>query len=663
MPTDQPQIQPSSSTAGFFQALPVLPPRYTVPTNSSSALTRQDTADDVVFARILSLYLPRNPPDHLLRSIHDFSRKAISPPILAHSVDAEVNQPVLRPLTTFGEENRIDPLWTTGGWKGLRKVAVEGGVAASGHVPTQAPWNRRIHQFGKIHVWATTAAVHMCPMSMTDGAATCLARHLSDEDGDQPGRGKALNEAYSRLISTDNDYSWTSGQWMTERSGGSDVSGTETLATRLSSQEIAADNKANGDIDAIGMPLGPWRIDGFKWFSSATDSDMAMLLARTEKGISMFYAPTRRSTPRTAPDGTQLVLPELNGIRIQRLKNKVGTKALPTAELELKGMRAYLIGEEGKGVKEITALINVTRLHNAVRNASYWSHGLAVARAYSKIRQIRGGLLKDNAQHLRWMADETVKYRGAMHLAYFAVSLVGVEQQGWDSAAKGTRAERLIPRDAATITALMRLITPVAKAQVTLKGTAGVRSCMESLGGVGYCENNEHGGILNLARIWRDSAVGSIWEGTTSVMAEDVVRVLTDVRLGDGDVLQNALCRWVDSVLRHCQGHFRDQCAVVRQRLDCLVSSLQGIDRDVMHWKGREILEGIEVVVVACLLMYDACIDLDHVAVAVANRWVRSEVAGSRYHAGKDVELLQEQRLDKEIFLGGHGIARERPRL
>lgn len=643
------RLQPSSSTAGFFQAFPVLPPRYTC--SSGPVDNRQQVADDVVFARILSLYLPKDPPEHLLRSIHDFSRTAIHPSVLAHSVDAEVNQPVLRPLNTFGEENRVDPLWTTGGWKGLRVVATNAGVAASGHSPKEASWNRRIHQFGKVHVWATTAAVHMCPMSMTDGAATCLSKHLNDEDGDQPGRQKVLSEAYNRLVSTNPEHSWTSGQWMTERTGGSDVSGTETLATRLTRQDIASDNEALGATDSIGMPLGPWRVDGFKWFSSATDSDIAMLLARTEKGISMFYAPTRRHVPRTASDGTQTIVSELNGIRIQRLKNKVGTKALPTAELELKGMRAYLVGEEGKGVKEITALINVTRLHNAVRNASYWSHGLAVARAYSKIRQIRGGLLQDNPQHLRWMADETVKYWGAMHLTYFAVALVGVEQQGWSQAARGTRAEALIPQDTVTITALMRLITPVAKAQVTLKGTAGVRSCMESLGGVGYCENNEGGGILNLARIWRDSAVGSIWEGTTSVMAEDVVRVLTDMRLGHGSVLRKVLHPWVEMVLRHCQRQFQEQCAIVKERLDDLTNSLQGIDKGSMHWKGREILEGIEVVVVACLLMYDACTDLDDVAVAVATRWVRSEVSPSRYFARRD-DRNKEQQLDKEIFLG-----------
>lgn len=642
------QPQPSSSTAGFFQAFPVLPPRYTSPNSTTS----DRLADDVVFARILSLYLPKDPPEDLLRSIHDFSRQAIHPSVLAHSVDAEVNQPVLRPLNTFGEENRVDPLWTTGGWKGLKVVATERGVVASGHAPQQASWNRRIHQFGKVHVWATTAAVHMCPMSMTDGAATCLSRHLGDQDGDQPGRRKVLNEAYDRLVSTKPEHAWTSGQWMTERSGGSDVSGIETRATKLTSQDIASDNEARGETDSIGMPLGPWRVDGFKWFSSATDSDIAMLLARTEKGISMFFAPTRRNVPRTVSDGTRTIVSELNGIRIQRLKNKVGTKALPTAELELKGMRAYLVGEEGKGVKEITALINITRLHNAVRNASYWSHGLAVARAYSKIRKIRGGMLQDNAQHLRWMADETVKYWGAMHLAYFAVALVGTEQQGWSSAVQGTRAEGVMPQDPVMIMALMRLITPVAKAQVTLKGTSGVRSCMESLGGVGYCENHEGGGILNLARIWRDSAVGSIWEGTTSVMAEDVIRVLTDVRLGRGSVLENALHPWVDNVLQHCQGRFREQCAAVRQRLGRLTTSLRDVDKETMHWKGREIMESIEVIVVACLLMYDACIDSNRVAVAVATRWVRSEVSSTRYFAQGKGDLMEELQLDKEIFLG-----------
>src|SRR5690606_7324604 len=119
---------------------------------------------------------------------------------------------------------------------------------------------------------------------------------------------------------------WTSGQWMTERTGGSDVSQTETVA----------------DYDPVpGDEVGPWVINGFKWFSSATDANMTILLAKTTSmpnKVSCFYAPLKRKI-RT-PHGEDW---EWNGVRIQRLKQKLGTKAVPTAELELKNMRGWLV--------------------------------------------------------------------------------------------------------------------------------------------------------------------------------------------------------------------------------------------------------------------------------------------------------------------------------
>jgi alkylation response protein AidB-like acyl-CoA dehydrogenase len=118
---------------------------------------------------------------------------------------------------------------------------------------------------------------------------------------------------------------------------------------------VPAPDVAATDID--GNPLGPWQVDGFKWFSSATDCGCVVLLAKTDKGgLSCFFAPTRKVV-----DGKV----EMNGIRIQRLKNKLGTKALPTAEVEVKGLRAWLIGEEGRGIPVIATLLNVTRFYNA----------------------------------------------------------------------------------------------------------------------------------------------------------------------------------------------------------------------------------------------------------------------------------------------------------
>ncbi|KAI0535041.1 acyl-CoA dehydrogenase/oxidase [Xylaria digitata] len=132
-------------------------------------------------------------------------------------------------------------------------------------------------------------------------------------------------------------FAWTTGQWMTEGPSGSDVSGTEILATYNPDSKPAI--KASD-----GSELGPWRIDGFKWFSSATDANMMTLLTRTPKGISTFLAPMRRFLLQRDVLGNDT---ELNGVHIQRLKNKLGTRALPTAELELKDVRGWLVGEDG----------------------------------------------------------------------------------------------------------------------------------------------------------------------------------------------------------------------------------------------------------------------------------------------------------------------------
>jgi alkylation response protein AidB-like acyl-CoA dehydrogenase len=333
---------PSSSTAGFFQALPTIEPQYTSPTEAPGRIhasaTAQALSDDPVLARILNLYLPRNAIDRVGPAVHHLSRRVLHPKTLQHAVDAEINTPTLKPLNTFGEINKNDPLWTTEGWKALKAIGIEEGVVSRAYNTTNNGYNRRIEQFSICHAWSHTSTLTMCPMTMTDGAATLLLNHLNDSDGDQPGRGAVFAEAYRRLISKDPSQSWTSGQWMTERTGGSDVRGTETIARRLTVEEVARDDKAGRGIDSVGLPLGPWSIDGFKWFSSATDSDMTMLLAQTGKGLSAFMVPMRRAAGghSTGSDTVDAqTASELNGIRIQRLKNKMGTKGLPTAELEL----------------------------------------------------------------------------------------------------------------------------------------------------------------------------------------------------------------------------------------------------------------------------------------------------------------------------------------
>ncbi|KAK4945397.1 hypothetical protein LTR10_015292 [Elasticomyces elasticus] len=628
-------LTPSSSTSGFFQALPTLQPQYTA--------SDTNTSDDRVLSRILNLYLPKPTPPSIAKHLHDFSRLVLHPSTLQHTVDCETNQPTLHPLTTFGELNNTSPLRTSEGWRSLKHIQTQAGVVGYGYpqYTLHQTFNRRIHQFATLHLWHGTAALATCPMAMTDGAAVLLRKHLDDPDHDQPGRKHTLAESYKRLTSLEPTYAWTSGQWMTERSGGSDVSNTETVARRMTPSEIQSDLSDGKDKDAHGLPLGPWLINGFKWFSSATDADMAVLLAQTPKGLSAFYAPLRRQTP----SGSQM-----NGVRPQRLKSKLGTKGLPTAELELKNMRAFLIGTEGQGIKEVSSILNITRLHTASGGAGYLARGLAVSRAYTQLRKVRGGLLSDNPQHLSWMAAETVKYTANTHLVFLGVALLGASEQG--NAARTSASSIIIPDDKSTIDVLLRILTPVMKARVTLNSVSGLQACMESLGGVGYCENNEDGGVMNIARLFRDAAVGPIWEGTTSVMAEDVLRVIKSPKVKN-DVLDLVFGEWARAVLQAVRSKFPAECKVVENRYDALKQMVGSLKTHELHRRGREVLEHIEAVACACLLMYDACVDDDEVAMAIARRWVSMIALPSEtVQEGGPTAWEKEVELDRRIFLG-----------
>jgi alkylation response protein AidB-like acyl-CoA dehydrogenase len=640
-------LKPSSATTGFFQTPPTVPPQYT-----SQERSRTPHDNDLALPRILALYLPSPLPAQIAADLSTFARKAVAPSVLALTASAEINQPTLHPLDSFGTPNRTDALHTSDAWRRLQNIGIEEGMVAIGYESSPGASagaeyriNRRIHQFVKYHLWAASAALVTCPSAMTDGAAVLLGRHLGTEPGVRGKSGpgaqaqEVFREARRRLISRDPREAWTSGQWMTERTGGSDVSRTETVARQLPRQDV-------GGEDAAGMPLGPWRIDGFKWFSSATDADMAVLLARTEKGgLSAFYAPMKRKRRALAEGaGNREGGTEFNGVRIQRLKNKMGTKGLPTAELELSGMRGYLIGKEGEGVKEISALLNITRLHTAVSQVGYWGRGLAVSRAYAKVRKVAGGtLLADVKQHVAWMADETVKYHAAMHLTYFAVALLGASEQG-PGVMQHTRARELIPKNIEEQDLLLRVLTPVVKAQTALASIHGLRACMESLGGLGYLENNDDP-VLNIARLYRDANVGAIWEGTTSVLADDLIRVLK------GKLALQAmrlLERWVTTSVAAGSAKLQEEKENVTKIWLSLKRKVHETDVEQLQWRGREILKELELIVCGCVMIFNASMDEDEVQIELARRWTMT--AGPRVSSSADWK--KDAAMDKRIFFG-----------
>jgi len=497
---------------------------------------------------------------------------------------------------------------------------------------------------------------------MQDGAARLLQTHLND-----PALSKKLTEiqrqvfenAFKHLISRDPANAWTSGQWMTERTGGSDVSLTETTAKHLPTSEHRLASKAEN------IPLGPWSISGFKWFSSATDSNMTVLLARTSKGgISTFFAPMYKHDPQattatgvTKADGGK----RLNGVRIQRLKNKSGTQSLPTAELVLEDMRAWLIGQEGRGIQEITNILTLTRVHSAVAAVGYLGRGIAIARAYAQVREVgagRGARMKltESSLHMRTLSKISCEYRGLMLLTVFTSYVLGISEHGNPPNSTLSPALESLTPFTSHAGPLVRVLTQLTKAYVCKASTQLLFSCMECLGGVGYLANEEQE-YLNISRLHRDCAVLPIWEGTTDVLSTDFLRAIKHPKGGKEalDALESFVIRgtgFQGKVPRPQGWNPLESWKALRQRIEG--ESLADLMGDA-----RESLWAVADIMVSMLLFVDAGSDDDQVSLDIFLRFLEA-----RYDVAKREKVPAKEQLRGDIgIVYGNTTSGMSPRL
>lgn len=432
---------------------------------------------------------------------------------------------------------------------------------------------------------------------------------------DEVRRG-VFQDAFDHLTSRDPASAWTSGQWMTERPGGSDVSQTETIATH------SPHGGGSSPTDASGTtPLGPWSISGFKWFSSATDSSMAILLARTTpgKGVSAFFAPMRRHDPSLVMPTGQRSGPELNGVRLVRLKDKMGTKSLPTAELELDDMRGWLIGQEGRGIQEISTMLTITRVHSTIAALGYLGRGLGVAKAYALVREIGATKGKRiplcrSPLHMRTLADMTVEYHSMMLLTFYTTYLMGLDetssQSGGRKDASSTKSLEALTPPPQHVAPLLRSFSSLHKSYCCKQAVPLMYGCMESLGGVGYLNNaeSEH---LNLSRLFRDICVLATWEGTTDVLATDMLRALKHPTGGQASLA--ALSWFLEG--GNTAARVLDEWQRIRARLE---SETQ----DELLADARGICFRLAEILMATLLQIDTASDGDATATAVLHRFL-----------------------------------------
>ncbi len=427
--------------------------------------------------RVLRSYLRRRLPPEALAEVEPALREmgALAGGELYDLQLADrLNEPGLTQWDAWGE--RVDRIVVTPLWQRAERLAAEFGVVATAYERDYGPLSRPI-QFALAYLFHPSTDVYTCPLAMTDGAARTL--QLS---GNRP----LIERALPHLTSRDPATFWTSGQWMTESTGGSDVGRSETVACR------------EGDT---------WRLYGRKWFTSATTSPMTLTLARPQgngpggRGLALFYLELRDEAGR------------LKAITVNRLKDKLGTRKVPTAELLLDGAPAVPVMGLDNGVRHIIPMLHLTRTWNSVMAAATMRRGLALARDYAKRREAFGALLARQPLHadtLAWLQAET---EAAFHLSFFLVELIGQDEAGDISPANAD---------------LLRLLTSIAKLTTGRQAVAVASEVLEAHGGAGYVEDT------GLPLLLRDSQVMPIWEGTTNVLALDALRALAH---GDGGLV------------------------------------------------------------------------------------------------------------------------------
>jgi acyl-CoA dehydrogenase len=383
---------------------------------------------------------------------------------------ADRNPPTLRAWDEQGR--RVDEVVRHPAYLQMEAIAFgRFGLAAMAHRPGVLGWPDRVPQVVKYalsYLFAQSEFGLLCPVNMTDSCARLLGAFGSEE----------LKARYlPHLTSTDPAALWQGTQWMTERTGGSDVGASTTVARR------GAD--------------GQWRLWGDKWFTSVANAEVALTLARPEgapagtRGLGMFLVPKR------LPDGGK------NAWTINRLKDKLGSRSMATGEVTYAGAIGYVVGDLAAGFKQMMEMVNGSRLSNAMRAAGLMRRAVLESLVHARQRVAFG----------RPLAELPLLRSNLLSMLLDAEAAASVILNG---AALLDRREA----GAADARALARVWTPLAKYWITLRARDVVAEAMNVRGGNGYVEE-----WVN-PRLLRDAYLGAIWEGSANVVALDVQRAI-----------------------------------------------------------------------------------------------------------------------------------------
>ncbi|HET6738685.1 MAG TPA: acyl-CoA dehydrogenase family protein [Kribbella sp.] len=396
--------------------------------------------------------------------LHRIGELAGSAEALAHALPANQNPPVLRTHDRYG--NRIDEVDFHPSWHWLMEQAVGFGLQA-------APWTSdrptpHLRRAAGFYVWSQVEPGHGCPISMSYAAVPAL--QADDRLAKEWVPQLASTQYDGRRLPAAEKLGVLAGMGMTEKQGGSDVRANLTTATPA------------GDV---------YLLDGHKWFCSAPQVDVFLVLAQAPDGLSCFVV------PRVLADGNR------NPFALQRLKDKLGNRSNASSEVEFHGTVGYRLGAEGAGVRTIIEMVAATRLDCVLGSSALQRRALVEAVWHARHRSAFGGLLADKPAMQNVLADLAIESEAATALGMRLAAAV-------DAARTGDAREA----------AFRRIALPLAKFWVCKRTPFMVAEALECLGGNGYVEES------GLPLLYRESPLNSIWEGSGNVNALDVLRAL-----------------------------------------------------------------------------------------------------------------------------------------
>ena len=444
-----------------------------------------------------------------------------------HGLRAERNEPRLITHDRYG--NRVDQIDLDPSWHWLLRHAIENEMAA---LPWREPGpGATVVRSALFMMWSGASSGVMCPVSMTYAAVPALRAN--------PGLAA---EWEPRLIAADYDNGALCGMAMTEKQGGSDVRANITTA------------------DPVGN--GEYEINGHKWFCSYPPCDIFLTLAQTEEGLGCF-----------------LVEPG-PGFEVQRLKDKLGTRSLPSSEVEFHSLRGRLIGEEGRGIQTILEMVNHTRLDCILGSASGMRQAVAQAVNHCRHRRSFGATLVEHPAMLNVLADLALESEAATATAMRVA-------RAYDE-----------PGEAG----FRRFATAVSKYWVCKRGPGVAVEALECFGGNGFVEESP------MPQIYRDIELNSIWEGSGNVAALDVLRAMAKEPEGLEAFIGE--CRLAEGANAHLDHHLAG--------LDQHVTGLTGEDP---QWHARRVVEDLGMALQASLLVR-------HAPAAVSDAFCSSRLGG-----------------------------------